>query len=130
MPRTKKSKSEESGAPKYPYTTMPQSLRRLLEAIPAKPKPPKVNGSTLKVWGFKNTNEQSMLRVLKALGLLTNNGDTTEAYADFMRRDIGASVLGKLLQDTYVELFENVTNPGSATNDDLVSFFQYSFWRQ
>lgn len=123
MSKSKKSKSEETGTPKYPYTTMPQSLRRLLEIIPTKPKPPKVNGNTLKIWGFKNTNEQSMLRVLKALSLLTNNGDTTEGYASFMRKDIGASVLGKLLQDTYVELFENVANPGTATNDDLVSFF-------
>jgi hypothetical protein len=91
--------------------------------VPTKPKPPKVNGDTLKVWGLKNTNDKSILRVLKALGLLTSGGDPTAAYADFMRKDIGPSVLGTKIRETYELLFQNVSNPETSSDDELRSFF-------
>src|SRR3989338_8913681 len=121
---TKKTQRESMTAePAYPYTTVPNSLRRFLELVPQKPKPPKVNGDTLKVWGLKNSNDQSILRVLKKLDLLSSNGDTAATYAEFMRPDIGASVLGQKIKSVYSKLFENVANPGTASTEELTSFF-------
>ena len=109
--------------PAFPYTVAPKSLRRFLELAPQKPKPPKVTSSTLQTWGFKSHNDQSVLRVLKTLGLLSQNGDTTQAYADYMKAGTGAATLGKLIRKTYEALFQNVSTPEKASNQDLTNFF-------
>ena len=114
---------ETSGKPAFPYCTAPKSLRRFLEMVPQKPKPPKVTGSTLKVWGLKSGNDQSILRVLKTLEMLGPNGETTQTYADFMRAGTGAGALGKKIKSAYSALFDNVTKPETASNADLLNFF-------
>jgi hypothetical protein len=116
-------KADASAEPKFPYTVVPKSLRRFLELVPQKPKPPKVTTSTLKMWGLKSGNDASILRVLKTLGLLTASSETTQAYADYMKPGTGAAVLGKLIKQCYEALFQNVTSPEKASNEDLRSFF-------
>jgi hypothetical protein len=64
--------------PKFPYTTKPASLRRLLKDIPKKPKPPKFDMDLLRSWGFSDKNDHSMLRVLKAVNLLNDKNEPTE----------------------------------------------------
>jgi len=120
---SKAPKDEVSSEPRFPYATTPNSLRRFLEMVPQKPKPPRVTGDTLKVWGFKNSNDQSILRVLKKLGLLGSNGDTTPIYAEFMRKDVGAATLGRQVKSVYSSLFENVANPETASTEELTNFF-------
>ncbi|HEX4533874.1 MAG TPA: DUF5343 domain-containing protein [Rhizomicrobium sp.] len=116
-------RDETTAEPKFPYCITPKSLRRFLEMVPQKPKPPKVTGATLKVWNLKNTNDQSILRVLKAVDLLGPTGDTTPTYAEFMTKDKGPAALGKKIQSVYSTLFENVPNPETASNSDLTNFF-------
>lgn len=117
------SESSAAGEPKYPYTPAPKSLRRFLELAPQKPKPPKIIGSTLKTWGLKSGNDVSILRVLKTVGLLSPSGEPTQAYADYMKPNTGAAVLGKHIRQCYEALFQNVTSPEKASNEDLRSFF-------
>ena len=90
---------------------------------PNKPKPPKITGDTLKVWGLKNTNDKSVLRVLKAVELLSPSGEPTNNYISFMRKDNGPATLGRQVKRVYSTLFENITNPEKASNDELRSFF-------
>jgi len=111
------------GEPRYPYTVVPKSLRRLLELIPQKPKPPKITNATLKTWGFKNSNDQGNLRVLKAVGMLSASGEPTQTYADYMKPGTGAASLGLLIRKCYEQLFQNVTTPEKAMPDELESFF-------
>src|SRR5689334_415394 len=82
-------RAETTTEPKFPYCITPKSLRRFLEMVPQKPKPPKVTGVTLKGWGLNNNNDQSILRVLKAVDLLGPSGETTPTYAEFMTKDRG-----------------------------------------
>jgi hypothetical protein len=117
------SRDDTSSGAAFPYCTAPKSLRRFLEMVPQKPRPPKVTGSTLKVWGLKSGNDQSILRVLKSLGLLGASGETTQSYADFMRKETGPAVLGRKIKSVYSSLFENVTDPKNASTDELLSFF-------
>ncbi len=124
MPKQIKNKgSATHGDPKYPYTLTPNSLRRFLDLVPTKPKPPKIIGDTLKVWGLKNTNDASIIRVLKKIDLLSSGGEPTSHYADFMKKDIGPAVLGQRIRVVYGPLFDNVTNPEKANNEELRSFF-------
>ncbi len=80
--------------PKFPYTNKPNSLRKFLEQIPQRPKPAKVNFDLLKGWGLKDTNDQSIIRVLKALGFVGSNGEPTDRYTEFMTPGKGPAVLG------------------------------------
>jgi hypothetical protein len=121
----KKGKVEKDGPgePKYPYTVAPKTLRSFLEQVPKKPKPPKITSSTLKTWGYKSGNDASILRVLKDINLLSSSGEPTQGYADYMKTGTGAVVLGKLIKSCYEALFQNVTNPEKASNDELRNFF-------
>ncbi len=77
----------------------------------------------LKAWGFKNTNDQSIIRVLKAVELLNPAGDPTKNYEEFMQPTKGPAILGRQIKKIYSSLFSTVTNPGNAPYDDLKSFF-------
>jgi hypothetical protein len=111
------------GEPKYPYTLTPSSLRRFLDQVPTKPKPEKVTAPTLKAWGFKNTNDQSILRVLKALELLGSAGEPTTSYIEYMSRDKGPAALGRQIRKVYGALFTHVANPANAGQEELKNFF-------
>ncbi len=111
------------GAPKYPYSSTPSSLGRFLSMVPAKPKPEKVNPATLKAWGFKNTNDQSIIRVLKAIEFLTPTGEPTTNYEEFMQPGKGPATLGRQVRKVYATLFNTVSNPGNAPQEELKGFF-------
>jgi hypothetical protein len=84
MARKKRAVSEEpvrGGEAKFPYTTKPASLRRLLKEIPKKPKPSKFDRALLRSWGFSDSNDQTMLRVLKAVNLLLDGNVPSDLYS-------------------------------------------------
>lgn len=124
--KTKGNEEEKGGAygnPAYPYSTTPNSLRRFLSMAPEKPKPSKITADTLKIWNLKNSNDYTILRVLKSLELLSQTGEPTAHYADFMKKDTGPAALGKRIKILYDNLFQNVPSPEKASNDDLKNFF-------
>jgi hypothetical protein len=116
--------SSERGDPKFPYTTQPQALRRLLAEIPKRPKPPKVMLDTLKAWDVsKNNNARTAIAVLKKLGLLGSSGEPTESYVEFMKTGTGPTVLGTRIKDIYKVLFENCHAPQSESTEELKKLF-------
>jgi hypothetical protein len=124
MARPKSKPTETTyGTPKYPYASTPSSLGRFLSMVPNKPRPEKVNAATLKAWDFKNTNDQSILRVLKAIELITPTNEPAKVYEDFMQPGKGPAVLGNQIKKIYSTLFSTVTNPGNASTDELKRFF-------
>lgn len=112
-----------AGEPRYPYTVAPKSLRRFLQMVPTKPRPPRVTSATLKTWGLKSGNDVSILRVVKSIGLLSDGGEPTPLFAEYMKAGTGAAALGKLIKRTYAALFQNVSSPEKAANDELRNFF-------
>jgi hypothetical protein len=123
MVKKSKAKKIETGEAKFPYTTKPGSLRRFLQIITAKPKPPKISMDTLKTWGFKDTNDASILRVLKKIGMLTDGGEPTAVYSNYMKKDSGPIALGEKVMEVYRDLFANVSDPPHASNEDLTNYF-------
>src|SRR5438128_8417524 len=83
-PTKVQSRAKAETQPKFPYTTKPASLRRLLKEIPKKPRPPKFDMDLLRSWGFSDANDYSMLRVLTAVNLLNDKNEPTELYGRFM----------------------------------------------
>src|SRR5258706_7762281 len=86
-------------------------------------KPQKIVSSTLQTWRFKASNDATILRVLKRIGLLKDAGEPTESYGQFMKRDGGPATLGSLVRTTYKDLFDHVADPARASNDELTNFF-------
>jgi hypothetical protein len=109
--------------PKFPYTTKPSSLRKLLQEIPRKPKPPKFDTGLLKSWGFKDGNDYTILRVLKAVGLLDSTNQPTELYSRYMQVDGGAAALAEPIKRTYEPLFHASHAPYKEASDKLQNLF-------
>lgn len=117
-------KTADSGEPKFPYTTEPKALRRLLTEIPKRPKPPKVTLDTLKAWNVSsNNNARTAINVLKRIGFLGPSGDPMAAYIEFMKKDSGATVLAERVKDVYRVLFDNSFAPQNDTDEDLRNLF-------
>src|SRR6218665_3564055 len=91
--------------PKFPYTNKPGSLRKLLALVPSKPRPTKFDKDLLKAWGFGDSNDYSIVRVLKAVGLLNDKNEPTEIYTKFMNLTSGASALAPELRRVYAPMF-------------------------
>jgi len=109
--------------PKFPYTTKPSSLRRLLQEIPKKPKPPKFDSELLKSWGFTDSNDYSVIRVLKAVGLLDSSNQPTPLYATYMQLDGGAAALGEPIKKVYAPMFHASHTPYKEPLEKLQNLF-------
>jgi len=118
----KKRKKAET-EPKFPYTTKPSSLRRLLQDIPKRPKPPKFDKGLLKSWGFSDANDYSMIRVLKAAGLLNPSNEPTDLYARFMQLEGGAAALAEPIRRIYGPLFQASHTPYKESSEKLQNLF-------
>ncbi len=117
------SSSRVTSIPKFPYATTPNALRKFLQLVPQKPKPPKVNINTLQAWGLKNTNDKSIIRVLKALGLVDSNNEPTERYTEFMLPATGPSVLAAAIREVWAPLFNSSRVPHRDSNEALRNYF-------
>jgi uncharacterized protein DUF5343 len=117
-------KSEIVSEPKFPYTTEPKALRRLLAEIPKRPKPPKITFETLKAWSVSNnSNSRTAINVLKKLGLLGPAGEPNEQYVEFMKTGTGPAVLGARIKDVYRVLFEHSHAPHEESDEELKKLF-------
>lgn len=119
----KKTQETEESGPKFPYTTKPGSLRKFLAMIPQKPKPAKINQTLLKSWGFTDSNDSSMIRVLKAVGLVGADNTPTADYAAFMHKGTGPAHLAKKLREVYPALFEASHSPHKESKETLDNLF-------
>lgn len=117
------SRSSNDSEAKFPYTTKPASLRRLLKEIPKKPKPSRFDRDLLRSWSFGDTNDQTMLRVLKAVTLLNDRNEPTDLYSRFMSLDDGAKALGPEVKRVYAPLFEASLSPFQESNERLKNLF-------
>jgi len=94
-----------------------------LQEIPKKPKPPKYDQSLLKSWEFTDANDYSMIRVLKAVGLLNPNNEPTDVYSKYMHLDGGAAALAEPIKRVYKPLFEASHTPYKESNEKLQNLF-------
>lgn len=118
-----KEKSVATGEARFPYTTKPSSLRRMLQTIPTKPRPPKLNSQLLKSWGFADTNDLTILRVLKAVGLLSQTNEPTDAYASYMNLQTGSAALAEPVRRVYAPLFQASHAPYRDPPEQLKNLF-------
>ncbi len=121
----KKAKSTHT-EPKYPYTNVPGVLRKILQAIPGKPKPGKLDAKMAVSWGCAdkvNNNSRSAVAVLKKVGLLGSGGDPNSLYSEFMNKTTGPVALGNKLREVYSDIFSASHSPQSDGDEALETLF-------
>lgn len=109
--------------PAFPYTTRPAALRKFLSEVPRKPRPPRVNGDLLAGWGLSGGENLTIVRVLKALGLLNNSGEPTDVYTAFMATGSGPVAMGTQIRSVYAPLFNAAHEPHREPDDRLRNLF-------
>lgn len=98
-------------------------MRKFLAEVPKRPKPPKINKDLLASWGIKGNEAVTLIRVIKALGLIGAANEPTEHYTNFMRAGTGPSVLAQRIREVYKPLFEASLEPQKDAPDALRNLF-------
>ncbi len=78
---------------------------------------------TLRSWGITDSNAASVIRVLRAVGLVSPDGTPTDHYAEFMAAQTGPAVLAGRIRETYKKLFEASLAPQRDSTEALRSLF-------
>lgn len=109
--------------PKLPYTTVPGQLRKFLKLVPDRPKPDVVNNQLLTAWQLGGNNSNSIIRVLKTIGLVDQNNKPTDGYVQFMAKGTGPAWLGQKVREVYAPLFSSHHNPHKEGDETLKNLF-------
>lgn len=104
-----------------PYTSSPGVLRRVLEKIPTSEKPSVFNTDFLgTVMGATGGAARPIIPILKATGLLNQNGAPTELYAQFQTEAGRPAAALQALQNGFREIFRRNQYAHRATEPELL----------
>lgn len=88
------------------YMTTTKNVSAILSAIQGAKAPPKFAQSFLEGLGFKNKSDRLIIGVLKSLGFLSDGGEPTKRYFEFLDQSQGDRVLAEAVEDAYSDLFQ------------------------
>lgn len=104
-----------------PYTSSPGVLRRVLEKIPTSEKPSVFNTDFLgTVMGATGGAARPIIPILKATGLLNQNGAPTELYAQFQTEAGRPAAALQALQNGFREIFRRNQYAHRASEQELI----------
>jgi hypothetical protein len=106
----------------FAYTTVPGKIKTLLGKIRQTGVPTKVTMQWLKTLGFTSSNDQSLISVLKFVGLTDSSGVPTSVWTNY-RGANNRSVLGKAIRTGYSELFSVYPDAYQRSQSDLDHVF-------
>ena len=92
----------------YPYILVTGKLRNFMKHVQTAGVPSKVTKNYLMTAGFKSSNDQRMLPVLKFIGFLDSAGVPTETYKKFRNKAEAPVVLGNAIREAYADLFKKI----------------------
>jgi hypothetical protein len=113
-------------ADKFTYTTVPNTLREFIKGIPDRSRPDKVTVRYLKQINFKSSNDATIIKVLKFIGLLDSTGAPMEAYTQYLNKDKGPVVMAEQIRKAYAALFKLYPTPHTQSDTALQNFFRES----
>jgi hypothetical protein len=109
-----------AGQADFPYTTVPSSFERLLAKIPTIGTPAKADSKWLTALGLSGGNNQSMIPLMKQLGILDDSGKPTEFYSALRSKD--RSKVGTHIKKAYAALFAVYPEAHRQDDEALISF--------
>jgi hypothetical protein len=104
------------------YTTVPGRISDLLKKIRDTGVPPKATNDWLKSVGFTNSNDRTLVRVLRQIGFVDGSGVPQPAWREYRGSD-HRNVLGRALVLGYDTLYAMYPDAHSRPTTDLAHFF-------
>jgi len=98
----------------FPYSSVPNNLRKILEMIPGMGTPPEATQKWLAGIGFSSGNDKRNLAVMRQVGIISPSGQPTDLWTAFRTRDKVAIAAG--VRRHYSGLFN--TFPDAHRKDD------------
>ncbi len=104
----------------YPYTTVPNNLKRLMEKLPALGKPEKASQEWLASVGFPGGNNKRSLAVLRQVGVISSGGQPTPLFDALRSKDRVAFAEG--IRTHYADLFSTYPDADRKDTEALIAF--------
>ena len=109
----------------FVYTVVPGKLKNLLAKIRTVGIPPKVTIQWLRTIGFSSSNDNSLIGVLKFIGLIDANNVPTPKWTQF-RGAKHKAVLGEAIREGYSDLFAVYPDAQTRSQTELDHVFSTS----
>lgn len=106
----------------YPYTQNTGSLTGIIKAIGSHGVPDKFTTKELPVWGYKSSNDRSIISVLKFIGFIDSAGNPTQLWKDARTKPEEATAAG--VRSGYNDLFKTFPNAHQKDGEALTNFFK------
>ena len=88
------------------YLTTTKNLDAILVAIRKAQAPKQFSIGFLQSLGFSSSSDRLVVGVLKALGLLTESGNPTKVYHEYLDESRSKAVLADAIRSAYADLFQ------------------------
>jgi peptidoglycan hydrolase-like protein with peptidoglycan-binding domain len=103
----------------YPYIISNNKIEPILTKLRGAARPEKFTYDLLKKMGFTASNDRAILRILKELGFLNENGNPTEKYDLLKDGTSWKYVLAQQIRELYSELYGIDTNIHNAPDEEI-----------
>lgn len=104
----------------FPYTPVPNSLKRLLQKIPTIGAPEKASQDWLASIGFSGGNNNRSLVVMRAVGIIDTQGRPTSMWTALRTKDGVAFADG--IRRHYSDLFSTYSDADRKDDEALIAF--------
>jgi hypothetical protein len=99
------------------------SLKDFLQKIPSIAVPEKLTLTTLYALGYKSTNDRPIVKILKFIKFLNEDGTPTDNYRNFRSKEKAKSVMADCLRSAYKDLFGLYPDAYKRSEEELRDFF-------
>jgi uncharacterized protein AF_1681 len=101
------------------YLSSTKNLESIFNSIINARAPERFTTKFLEDLGFKSSTDRLMVGMLKALGLLDENGQPTQRYYEFLDQSQSKKVIAKGIQEAYEDLFNLRKDAQNMSNEDV-----------
>jgi hypothetical protein len=106
------------------YMTSVKNLPAIMQKITEGTAPEKFTQAHLKGIGFKSSNDQGVIPLLKELGYLTPDGAPTQRYLDYRNKSQSRRVMGEAIHEAYEDLFHINERPSESDRLAIMGKFK------
>lgn len=107
----------------YPYTKVVGNLKKFFVIIQTAGVPSKVTQKTLESFGFKSTNDRSIISILKTLEFVSSDNTPTANWTAFRNKEKAGVILGNCIIKAYSDLFDMYPDAYQKDNEAIRNFF-------
>ena len=101
------------------YLSSTKNLDSILNSLINARAPERFTNKFLDDLGYKSSNDRLIIGMLKAFGLLDDNGVPTKRYYEFLDQSLAKKVLAVGVQEAYEDLFNLRKDAQNMTNDEV-----------